>query len=153
MLHALLLHLLSFSVFASGVIGSVAVYLMFRKAVASAPPLLPGLARMFPVFGIMTSAGLLLMIISGVLLLRSRDWAFWGQSWLTIKLVLIVLLFANAHAWGRPTGARMAQALVKGGMPPAENPEVQGALKSLALFWTVQVIGLVIIVSLAVLKP
>jgi uncharacterized membrane protein len=147
------MHLLSFVVFAAGVIGSVTVFLLFRKAVATAPPLLPGLGRMFPVFGIMTSAGLLLMIISGVLLLRSKNWEYWGQSWLSIKLVLIVLLFANAHAWGRPTGTRMAQALAKGGMPPAENPEVQSALKSLAIFWTIQVLGLVAVVSLAVLKP
>ncbi|HTO73877.1 MAG TPA: hypothetical protein VMJ30_08655, partial [Gemmatimonadales bacterium] len=86
MLHALLLHLLSFVVFVGGVIGSVTVYLVFRKAVTSTPALLPGLGRLFPVFGLMTSAGLLLMIISGVLLLHSRDWSFWGQSWLTVKL-------------------------------------------------------------------
>lgn len=152
-LHALLLHLLSLTIITGGMIGSLTIYLVFRKAVHSAPAQLPGLGRMFPIFGILTQAGLLLMIISGLLLMKSRGWGDWGQSWLTVKLVIVVLLFANAHAVAMPIGKRMGQALAKGGMPPGENPEVLKAIRSLAIFWTVQVIGMISIICLAVLKP
>jgi uncharacterized membrane protein len=152
-LHALLLHLISLTVITGGMIGSVTTYLTFRKAVHSAPPQLPGLGRLFPIFGIMTQAGLLLMIISGLLLMKSREWADWGQSWFTVKLVLILLLFLNAHIVALPIGKRMGEALAKGGMPPGENPEVLRALRSLGVFWMVQVTGMIVVICLAVLKP
>jgi uncharacterized membrane protein len=152
-LHALLLHLLSLTVITGGMIGSLTIYLVFRKAVHSAPAQLPGLGRMFPIFGMLTSAGLLLMIVSGLLLMRSRGWGDWGQTWLTVKLVIVALLFANAHIVALPIGKRMGQALAKGGMPPGENPVVVRALRSLAVFWAVQVTGMAIIIWLAVLKP
>jgi uncharacterized membrane protein len=152
-LHALLLHLISLTVITGGMIGSVTTYLTFRKAVHSAPPQLPGLGRLFPIFGIMTQAGLLLMIISGLLLMKSREWADWGQSWFTVKLVLILLLFLNAHIVALPIGKRMGEALAKGGMPPGENPEVLRALRSLGVFWMVQVTGMIVVICLATLKP
>jgi uncharacterized membrane protein len=152
-LHALLLHLISLTVITGGMIGSMTTYLTFRKAVHSAPPQLPGLGRLFPIFGIMTSAGLLLMIISGLLVMKSREWGDWGQTWLTVKLVLVLLLFLNAHMVALPIGKRMGQALANGGMPPGENPEVLRALRSLGVFWMVQVTGMIVVICLAVLKP
>jgi uncharacterized membrane protein len=152
-LHALLLHLISLTVITGGMIGSVTTYLTFRKAVHSAPPQLPGLGRLFPIFGIMTQAGLLLMIISGLLVMKSREWGDWGQTWLTVKLVLVLLLFLNAHMVALPISKRMGQALANGGMPPGENPEVLRALRSLGVFWMVQVTGMIVVICLAVLKP
>lgn len=153
MTYALFFHLLSLTVITGGMAGSLTTYLTFRKAVHSAPPQLPGLGRLFPIFGIVTQAGLLLMIISGLLLMQSRGWGDWRQAWLTAKLVLIALLFLNAHVVSLPTGKRMGQALAKGGMPPGENLEVLRALRILAIFWTFQVTGLVLIIGLAVLGP
>jgi len=152
-LHALLLHLLSLTVITGGLVGSLTTYLMFRKAIHAAPAQLPGLGRLMPIFGMVTQAGLLLMIISGLLLMKSRGWGDWGQTWLSVKLGLIVLLFANAHVVAMPIGKRIGQALATGGMPPGENPEVLRAVRNLAYFWAVQVVGMISIISVAVLKP
>jgi hypothetical protein len=151
--YALFFHLLSLIVITGGMVGSLTTYLIFRKAVHSAPVQLPGLGRLSPIFGMVTQAGLLLMIISGLLLMESRGWGDWRQPWLTAKLVLIALLFLNAHVVALPTGKRMGQALTKGGMPPSENPEVLRALRTMAIYWPVQMSGLVLIMGLAVLGP
>jgi len=149
----LLLHLLSLTVISAGLIGSLTNYLAFRKALTTSPAQLPGLGSMFPRFGIVTQIGLGLMILSGIGVMANRGWSDWGQMWLTVKLALIVFLFLNGNLVGRATGQRMGKAMATGGMPPAENPVVLAAVRTLALFYAVQIVGLALIISLAVLKP
>lgn len=153
MTHALLFHLLSLTVIATGMLGSFTIYLTFRKALHSAPGHLPGLGRMFPLFAMVAQGGLVLMILSGLALMYSRGWADWGQPWLMAKFSVIVVLALNGPMVARPAAMRMAQALAKGGVSPTENPVVRASVRTLALFYTVQVTGLAVIIGLAVLGP
>jgi hypothetical protein len=151
--HALLLHLLSLTIISAGLLGSVTIYLAFRKALTAAPAQLPGLGSIFPRFAIVTQIGLGLMILSGLAVMASKGWSDWGQTWLTVKFVIIIILFLNGNIVGKATGMRMGKALAQGGMPPAENPVVLAAVKTLAVYYAVQVVGLAAIICLAVLKP
>lgn len=153
MTHALLFHLLSLVIFSAGALGSLITFLTFRQALHKAPATLPGVASMFPRFGIMAEVGVLLMVISGLFLMSTRGWGDWGATWLSLKLALVVLLFLNAQIFGKPTGMRMGKALAAGGVAPGDNPEVARAVQTLTLFYAVQITGLIAIISLAVLGP
>ncbi len=153
MTHALLFHLLSFLIIAGGAIGSLTVYFALRRAVQSAPAQVPGLVSMVPRFGIMAQVGVLLMILSGVGLMSSRGWVDWGQTWLTIKLLLVVLLSLNGELVAKRLGKKMGKALAANPGPPANSPEVNDSIRKLGLFYCVQIPGLLLIISLAVLGP
>jgi len=51
--------------------------------------------------------GSMLMLASGLLILYSVNWTFWGQTWLTIKLCLYAVLLFNGLLIAKPTLAKI----------------------------------------------
>lgn len=107
----LLLHIFGIFCIAGGSIGSLVLESRFWKLAYTSP----GEAKIFlPVlktYPMIIQIGSLLMIVSGVLMLQSLNWIFWGQSWFYIKLSLFILLVLNGLLVAKPTAGKIAKEL------------------------------------------
>lgn len=149
MLLALAIHLLCFALLAGGSIGAKVLHGAMRSRIAGTPAQAAVLLSAMLRFSIVAQVGGGLMLVSGIGLLAVERWAYWGQGWLYVKLVLFILLMANGPLVARPAAKQLLGALESG----ASGDAVTAPLKRLEIFHVVQVTGLVGIVLLAVLKP
>ncbi len=108
---ALLFHIVSLFVLAGGVIGSVIMETTLWKVVTTRPRSAVLLNKAFGRFPMFQTAGGLLMLVSGIFLLGSTHWYYWGQSWLTVKLVLYVFLAVHPNLTVKPSGKRLEKLL------------------------------------------
>ena len=103
----LLLHMFGLSLIAGGFLGGYIVEKRFWKLVeiniSHAGSVLP-IMKTLPVI---IQLGVLIQVISGTLLLQSPSWAFWGQAWLSVKLILVALALANGLLVGKKLGAKI----------------------------------------------
>jgi len=149
MLLALAIHLICFAVLAAGGLGAKVLHGAMRAAIDSSPGDAAVLLRTMLRFAVVAQVGAGLMLLSGLGLLASEHWGYWGMGWLNAKIALFVVLVLNGPLVARPAANKLLSALTSG----ATGDEVAVPLRRLDLFATVQVIGLVGIVLLAVLKP
>jgi uncharacterized membrane protein len=149
MLLALAIHLLCFALLAGGSLGAKVLHGAMRAKIESTPGQAAVLLGAMLRFSIVAQIGAGLMLVSGIGLLGTERWAYWGQGWLYAKLALFVLLVINGPFVARPAAMQLLGTLESGGSGAA----VAVPLKRLEIFHMVQVAGLVGIVLLAVLKP
>jgi len=146
---ALAIHLLCFAFLAGGSIGAKVLHGAMRTRIASTPTQAAVLLSAMLRFSIVAQIGAGLMLVSGVGLLATEHWAYWGQGWLYAKLALFLVLIINGPLVARPAAMQLLGALESGNSGAA----VAVPLKRLEVFHMVQVTGLIGIVLLAVLKP
>jgi uncharacterized membrane protein len=149
MLMTLTIHLLAFSLVATGLIANNVLLVVVRGMVrrgTSADAVV--LVRLTMPFAIVFLVGAGLLLLSGVGMLAERHWAMWGQLWLTVKLLLFAVMILNGRLVARPAALALVDALAAGRTEGAATP-----LKRLALYHVVQTTVLAAIVVLAVLKP
>jgi uncharacterized membrane protein len=145
----LAVHILSFGLVATGVIGGDVVDGAIRGALRRGAPQEAGaIAGMMLRLAVAAQVGAGLLILTGVGLLAEAHWARWGQGWLTVKLILVGVLILNGPLVARPAAVALRTALQAGKLDATAPP-----LRRLALFHIVQTSGLIGIVVLAVLKP
>lgn len=145
----LAVHILSFGLVATGVIGGDVVDGAIRGALRRGAAQEAGaIAGMMLRLAIVAQVGAGLLILTGVGMLAEAHWAWWGQGWLTIKLILVGVLILNGPLVARPAAVALREALQAGKME-ATVP----LLRRLAVFHVAQTTGLIAIVALAVLKP
>jgi uncharacterized membrane protein len=145
----LALHVLSFGLVATGVIGGDVVDGAIRGALRRGAAQEAGaIAGMMLRLAVAAQIGAGLTLLTGVGLLAEGHWARWGQGWLTVKLILFGVLILNGPLVARPAAVALRTALQAGKSDGTVAP-----LRRLALFHVVQTTGLIGIVALAVLKP
>lgn len=148
MLIALAIHLLCLTILSGGSLGAKVLHGAMRGKMEGAPAQAAVLLTAMLRFAVVAQIGAGLMLVSGVGLLSAERWAYWGTGWLYTKLAVFVILVLNGPLVARPASNELLAALNAGGGSAAAAP-----LRRLEIFHTVQVIGLVAIVLLAVLKP
>ncbi|HET7249099.1 MAG TPA: DUF2269 family protein [Gemmatimonadales bacterium] len=146
---ALAIHLLCFAVLAGGSLGAKVLHGALRTKIESVPAQAAVLLSAMLRFSIVAQIGAGLMLVSGIGLLATEHWGYWGQGWLYVKLALFVLLVINGPLVARPAAMQLLGALESS----RSGDAVAVPLKRLEMFHTVQVAGLVGIVLLATLKP
>jgi len=149
MLLALAIHLLCFAFLAGGSIGAKVLHGAMLSKIAGTPTQAAVLLTAMLRFSIVAQIGGGLMLVSGIGLLAVEHWAYWGQGWLYVKLLLFIVLMANGPLVARPAAKQLLGTLESGGSGAA----VAAPLKRLEIFHVVQLTGFVGIVLLAVLKP
>jgi len=146
---ALAIHLLCFAFLAGGSLGAKVLHGAMRAKITGSPTQAAVLLSAMLRFSIVAQIGAGLMLVSGLGLLATERWAYWGQGWLYAKLALFVVLIINGPLVARPAAMQLLGALESGGTGTA----VTVPLKRLEIFHMLQVTGLIGIVLLAVLKP
>jgi uncharacterized membrane protein SirB2 len=106
---ALLLHMLGIIVLSGGAVGGLILDRVVWRNLATAPQQAAAAGRVSRYFPIVAQLGAAVMLLSGVLLLAARNWAFVGQPWLTLKLALFILLLLNGMLVAKPAGQQLGQ--------------------------------------------
>ena len=103
----LLFHIIGIFLIAGGSIGNLVVEKLFWHYIGQFSEKSKTLSVLLSRFPKIILAGSMLMLASGLLMLYSVNWTFWGQTWLTIKLCLYSVLLFNGLLIARPTLAKI----------------------------------------------
>jgi len=103
----LLFHIIGIFLIAGGSIGNLVVEKLFWHYLAQFSEKSKTLAILLSRFPKVILTGSMLMLASGILMLYSVQWSFWGQTWLTIKLCLYAVLLFNGIFIAKPTIAKI----------------------------------------------
>ncbi len=155
---ALFLHIIGITLIAGGFVGSIIAerllwdYLKHEQS-GLAAVIAPLLRRFPPVIQV----GTVLMLISGLLLLWSNQWAYWGQLWFTAKLILYVLLILNGALVATPVSEKLIVLLIKPESRTEFSLSLRAALPAIRqrmyLFLLTQTAMLLVVYLLSVYKP
>jgi len=104
----LFLHMIGIIMIAGGFLGAIVVERQFWKLVDADITKSGALLPMMKTFPIIIQMGVLVQIISGIGMLHSRAWCFWGQNWLYIKIVLVIVAVLNGILVGKKIGGKIA---------------------------------------------
>jgi hypothetical protein len=135
---------------AGGSIGSIITESLFWKSIRVDLRKAKGIAPLLVKFPPVIIIGALLMLVSGLLMLYSINWAFWGQTWFTIKLLLFISLVLNGRLMGRPAFVKVVQ------ITQSAEPAIDKlfALKSKTRrFHIIQFTMLLTLIALVIFKP
>jgi len=103
----LLFHIIGIFLIAGGSIGNLVVEKLFWHYIGQVSEKSKTLSVLLSRFPKIILAGSMLMLASGLLMLYSVNWTFWGQTWLTIKLCLYSVLLFNGLLIAGPTLAKI----------------------------------------------
>ena len=103
----LLFHIIGIFLLAGGSIGNLVVEKLFWHYLNKFSEKSKTLSVLLSRFPKIILTGSMLMLASGLLMLYSVNWAFWGQTWLTIKLCLYAVLLFNGLLIAKPTLAKI----------------------------------------------
>jgi hypothetical protein len=145
----LFLHIVGIFLIAGGSLGSVITESVFWKNIRAGSVKAKGIAPLLVKFPPVIIKGAMLMIISGMLMLYSVDWIFWGQAWFTIKLLLFVALILNGRFMGRPTFVKIVVET------QSEKPQLSALLKlkgKITRFHIIQFTMLALLVAMVIFK-
>jgi len=103
----LLFHIIGIFLIAGGSIGNLVVEKLFWHYIGQVSEKSKTLSVLLSRFPKIILTGSMLMLASGLLMLYSVNWTFWGQTWLTIKLCLYSVLLFNGLLIAGPTLAKI----------------------------------------------
>jgi hypothetical protein len=131
---------------AGGFLGAYVVERQFWKQVDMDITKSGALLPMMKTLPIIIQLGLLVQIISGIGLLHATEWTIWGQTWLTVKLLLVLWAFLNGLLVGKKLGGKIAAQIFS----PSPDKAALAVLKvKFAKFNIMQLILVVAILMLA----
>lgn len=142
----LFLHMIGIIMIAGGFLGAYIVETQFWKQVNTDISKAGALLPVMKTLPMIIQIGVLVQIISGIQLLHARSWVFWGENWLYIKLVLVVIAVLNGILVGKKLGGQIAAQVFS----PSPDKAVLATLKSkMHRFDLVQLILVIAILSIA----
>ncbi len=157
---ALLLHIISVIVLAGGAIGGIILELTLWDTALNKTKVAGILGKAYSNFPKFATLGALLLLLTGINLLASTSWVFWGQSWLTVKLILFAFLFCHPLFTVKPAGAKLGsllrdESMKTDGSPASEDTigKIKAIQKVFLRFHIIQITALLLLLILATLKP
>ncbi len=126
----LLLHIVGISLLGGGTFGQFFTDRAIWSSYKTAPNQAMTAARLGERMVILSQVGPGLLLISGLLLLAARDWAYFGQFWLTVKLGLFFLMFLNGILVAGPTGKKLLVELANWQVANGATPSKMAAMIS-----------------------
>jgi hypothetical protein len=124
---AIILYLMGITGVAGCAIGSMFIESGLWKQLREAPYRAGALTPVLDKLPVIAYSGSMLMLITGVLLIKS-DYSALGHTWFTIKLILYVIMNVNIFFVGRPVTKRLLL-LIPGLFDP--DPTSNSALSKL----------------------
>jgi len=157
---AILLHIIALIILSGGAIGTIIMELTLWDVALSNTKASAILGKAYSNFPKFATTGALLLLISGINLIAANGWVYWGQSWLTVKLVLFVFLFFHPIFTVKPAGAKLGILLREESMKNSLEPtseetidQIKGYRKIFVRFHIIQFSVLLVLLFLATFKP
>ena len=145
----LFLHMIGIFLIAGGSLGSVITESLFWKNIRLGSDKAKGIAPLLIKFPPIIVKGAMLMIISGILMLYSVNWVFWGQTWFTIKLLLFISLVLNGRLAGRPTFMKIAE---EAQLPEPHIDKLLKLKSKITRFHIIQFTMLIVLIALVIFR-
>ena len=150
---SLVFHILGIGMIFTTLIGGWIVDRRYRKATGwETKALVLGILR--PI-GLLSPIGVVIMLLSGIANMHFLGLGIFTAAWLTLKLVFFALMVISGIAFA-VRGARRAKVVaqfVAGGQPADAGRTLANLDRQQQLFYLVQTVLLLIIISLSLFKP
>lgn len=144
---SLLLHMIGMIMIAGGFLGAYVVEKQFWKQVDTDITKAGTLLPMMKTLPIIIQMGVLVQIISGIGMLHSREWSFWGQNWLYIKLVLVVIAVLNGILVGKKLGGKIAAQVFSPSPDRAILASLKGKMRTFDIVQLILVLGILFLAT------
>ena len=107
----LFFHIIGIFLIAGGLVGAVLTESIFWNYIRQGSEKAKAMVPLLLLFPRVIISGAMLMLITGLLMLYGVHWVFWGQTWLSLKLILFILLVLNGRLVGKKLFASIAAGL------------------------------------------
>jgi len=145
----LFFHIIGIFLIAGGLVGTILTESVFWKYVGQGSEKAKAMVPLLLLFPRVIISGAILMLITGLLMLYGVHWVFLGQTWLTLKLILFILLILN----GRLVGKRLFAGIAAELQSPNQQTHALLALKTrLTRFHIIQYCMLLGLLALVIFR-
>jgi len=145
----LFFHLIGFGLLFSVVTAGIILEIQYRRA--KEPQVKAIILRVLSPIGLMSPLAILLMLITGIGNMSSRDVGIFTHGWLTAKIIFFAVLIISGIVSALQARRRRKLPLGGAATPPEES--LKAANRQISLFYLVMLLLLMIILYLSVWKP
>ena len=139
---SLFLHMIGIIMIAGGFLGAYVVETQFWKQVDTDTSKAGTLLPIMKTLPIIIQMGVLVQVISGISLLHSRAWVFWGENWLYIKLAMVIIAVLNGILVGKKLGGKIAAQVFSPSPDRAVLTTLKSKMRTFDLIQLILVIGI-----------
>jgi uncharacterized membrane protein len=111
--------------------------------------------RLLRPIGLLSPVGILLMLLTGIGNMHVRGLGLFTESWLSAKIVVFVIAMINGLVFGARARkrARLISQMADGSAPHGTDGTINVLDKQMRLFYIIQFVLLLIILTLSIVKP
>jgi hypothetical protein len=145
----LFFHIIGVIALSGGSVGNMVVQSIFWRNINESPEIRRKLIPFMIALPMVIIFSMILQLTSGLLMLSAVKWAFVGQRWFTIKIILYVVGFLNGILVAKPTNKKIVQQVAS----PSPDKKILAALKKkMDLFHIFQYTLLILLIVMAIFK-
>ena len=145
----LFFHIIGVISLSGGTVGNMIVQSIFWKNINESAETRRKLIPFMIALPLVIIFSMIFQLASGLLMLSAVEWAFIGQRWFTIKIILYVVGFMNGILVAKPTNKKIVQQAAS----PSPDRKLLAALKKkMDLFHIVQYTLLILLIVMAIFK-
>ena len=148
----LLFHIIGFTLVGGSTVVSLTMYGHFGKQYAQDKS--KGVAVMLATskVSVITTIGLLLLVVSGISMMLVTRGAFGGQIWFKMKMIMLLVIIINAVFFGRRNGIALKELISEDTSGKDKTSELASVKGRIRIFYLSQLLLIVTILLLSVYK-
>jgi uncharacterized membrane protein len=149
----MLLHFLGFGLLFSTLVAGWMLHGQYKKATDFSTKAM--VLRLLRPIGLLSPVGILLMLLTGIGNMHVRGLGLFTESWLSAKIVVFVIAMINGLVFGARARkrARLISQMADGSAPHGTDGTINILDKQMRLFYIIQFVLLLIILTLSIVKP
>lgn len=151
---ALVFHFIGLGMVAVGILAGPILSRVLWKKIENSISEAKTAGEIFGRLGMLPTFGGLVLLVSGFLILWAEQWARFGQTWLTAKLVIYVAMTLGGFLVAKPIGPRVMKLIASAASAGSlDRDEASRLRRRMTGFEIIQTILFLSAISLAVFKP
>ena len=149
----MLLHFLGFGLLFSTLVAGWMLHGQYKKATDFSTKAM--VLKLLRPIGLLSPVGILLMLLTGIGNMHVRGLGLFTESWLSAKIVVFVIAMINGLLFGARARkrARLISQMADGSAPHGTDGTINVLDKQMRLFYIIQFVLLLIILTLSIVKP
>lgn len=148
----LFIHIIGITLIAGGSIGGLIMETHLWKLIRQSPENVSVMGPLMSKYPLIIQVGTLLMLISGLMMLRALGWIIASEGWFIIKMILVVALVLNGILVAKPNGKKIRVLIPQLIQGKPVHVELQLVRRKMIAFHISEMTMLVIVYLLAVFR-
>ncbi len=148
----LLFHIIGFTLVGGSTVVSFTMYGQFWKQYAQDKSKGVAVILATSKVSVITTIGLLLLVVSGISMMLITRGAFGAQVWFRIKMIILLIIIINAVIFGRRNGIALNKLIFEDTNGKDKTSELTSAKARIRIFYISQLFLIVTILMLSVYK-